>query len=75
MLENTDEHLHTKTGQNDGNPAKDSKKNRFTAGFDHSNEIGFQPDSTHCHDDEEFGELFKRGKEATRHTERGEKSR
>ena len=75
FLENSDECLHAKTSQDDSNPAKGSKKNGFSTGFDHSNEVGFETDSTHGHDDKEFGELFERGEEATRHAERGEKSR
>ena len=75
VLENTNQCLHAKTGEDDGNPAKGSKKNGFTAGFDHGYQIGFETDGTHGHDNEEFGELFERGEEATRHTERGEKSR
>ena len=67
--------MHAKTGEDDGNPAKCSKKNGFTAGFDHGNQIGFETDGTHGHDDKEFGELFERGEEATSHAERGEKSR
>ena len=75
MLENTNQCLHAKTGKDDGNPAKGSKENGFSAGFDHGDQICFETDSTHGHDNEEFGELFERGEEATRHTERGEKSR
>ena len=60
LLENTDECLHAKTSQDDGNPAEGSKKNGFSTGFDHSNEVGFETNSTHSHDDEEFGELFER---------------
>lgn len=75
VLDNTDEYLHAKTSQDNGNPAEGSKENRFTAGLDHGDEIGFETDSAHGHDDKEFGELFERGEEATRHTERGEKSR
>ena len=67
--------MHAKTGEDDGNPAKGSKKNGFTAGFDHGNQIGFETDGTHGHDDKEFRELFERGKEATGHTERGKESR
>ena len=44
---------------------KGSKKNGFTAWFDHGNQIGFETDGTHGHDDKEFGELFERGEEAT----------
>ena len=75
MLENTNQCLHTKAGEDDGNPAKGSKKNGFPAGSDHGNQICFETDGTHSHDNEKFGELFERGEEATRHTERGEKSR
>ena len=69
MLENTDEHLHTKSGEDDGNPANGSENNGFSAGFDHSNEVCFEADSTHGHDDEEFGELLERCKEVTADTE------
>ena len=62
MLENADKGLHTKTGEDDGNPAYGSKKNGFSAGFNHGYQIGFETDSTHGHDNEEFGELFERGK-------------
>ena len=72
MLENTDKGLHTKTSQDDGDPAKCSKENGLAARFDQSNEIGFEADSTHSHDDKEFRELFERGKEATSYTERGQ---
>ena len=72
MLENADKGLHTKTGEDDGNPADGSENNGFSAGFDHSDQIGFETDSTHGHDNEEFGELFERGKETTGHTERGQ---
>lgn len=75
MLENTNQCLHTKAGEDDGNPAKGSQKNGFPAGSDHGNQICFETDGTHSHDNEKFGELFERGEEATRHTERGEKSR
>ena len=71
VLENADKGLHTKTGENDGYPADGSEDNRFSAGFDHSYQIGFETDSTHGHDNEEFGELFEWGKETTGHTERG----
>ena len=64
VLENTDERLHTEASQDDGNPAEGTKKNGFTAGLNHSNEVGFETNSTHSHDDEEFGELFERCKEA-----------
>ena len=70
FLENTDECLHAKTSQDDSNPAKGSKKNGFSTGFDHSNEVGFETNSTHSHDDEEFGELFERCKEAIANTKR-----
>ena len=70
VLENTDERLHTETSQDDGNPAEGAKKNGFTAGLNHSNEIGFETDSAHGHDDEEFGELFERWKEAIANTKR-----
>ena len=74
MLENTNQCLHAKTGEDDGNPAKGSKKNGLAAGFDQSNEIGFETDGAHGHDDKEFGELLKRGKDTTGHTERGKES-
>ena len=74
VLENADECLHTKTSQDDGNPANGSEKNGLSTGFDQSNEIGFEPDSTHGHDDEKFGELFERWKEAIADTEWCEKS-
>ena len=60
VLDNTDEYLHAKTSQDNGNPAKGSKDNGFAAGFDHGDEIGFETDSAHGHDNEEFGELFER---------------
>ena len=72
MLENADKGLHTKTSEDDGNPANSSENNGFSAGFDHSYQIGFETDSTHSHDNEEFGKLFERGKETTGHTERGQ---
>ena len=75
MLENTNQCLHAKTGEDDGNPAKGSEDNRFATGSNHGNQIGFETDGTHGHDDEEFRELFERGKEATGHTERGKESR
>ena len=67
--------MHAKTSQDDSNPAKGSKKNGFSTGFDHGDEVGFETDSTHGHDDEEFGELFKRREEATADTERSENGR
>ena len=60
MLENADKGLHTKTSEDDGYPADGSEKNGFSTGFDHSNEVCFETNSTHSHDDEEFGELFER---------------
>ena len=72
MLENTYKGLHTKTSEDDGNPANGSENNGFSARFDHSYQISFETDSTHRHDNEEFAELFERGKETTRHTERRE---
>ena len=72
VLENADKGLHTKTSEDDGNPANSSENNGFSTGFDHSNEVGFETDSTHGHDNKEFRELFERGKEITGHTERGE---
>ena len=72
MLENADKGLYTETGEDDGYPADGSKKNGFSAGFDHSYQIGFETDSTHGHDNEEFGELFERSKETTGHTKRGQ---
>ena len=72
VLENADKGLHTKTSEDDGDPAKCSKENGFSAGFDHSHQIGFETDSTHGNDDEKFGELFERGKETAGHTERGQ---
>ena len=74
MLENTNQCLHAKTGEDDGNPAKGSKDNGLATGFDHSDEIGFETDGAHGHDDEKFRELFKRGKDTTGHTERGKES-
>lgn len=67
--------MHAKTSQDDSNPAKGSKKNGFSTGFDHGDEVGFETDSTHGHDDEEFGELFKRREEATADNERSENGR
>ena len=72
MLENTDKGLHTKTSKDDGYPADGSENNGFSAGFDHSYQIGFETDSTHGHDNEKFGELFEWGKETTGHTKRGQ---
>ena len=69
VLENTDERLHTEASQDDGNPAEGTKKNGFTAGFDHGDEVGFETDSAHGHDDEEFRQLFERCEEATTDTE------
>ena len=69
MLENADKGLHTKTSEDDGNPADGSENNGFSAGFDHSDQISFETDSTHGHDDEEFGELLERSKEVTADTE------
>ena len=62
--------MHAKTSQDDSNPAKGSKKNGFSTGFDHSNEVGFETDSTHGHNDEEFGELLERSKEVVANTKR-----
>ena len=67
--------MHAKAGEDDGNPAKGSEDNRFATGSDHGNQIGFETDGAHGHDDEEFGELFERGEEAARHTKRGKKGR
>ena len=75
FLENTNEGLHTKTSQDDGNPAKGSKKNGLATGFDHSDKIGFETDSAHGHDNEEFRELFERRKEAVADTEGSKDSR
>ena len=72
MLENADKGLHTKTGKDDGNPADGSEDNRFSTGFDHSDQICFETDSTHGHDNEEFGKLFEWGKETTGYPERGQ---
>lgn len=36
VLENADKGLHTKTSEDDGNPADGSENNGFSAGFDHS---------------------------------------
>lgn len=69
VLDNTDEYLHAKTSQDNGNPAEGSEENRFTAGFDHGDEIGFETDSAHGHDNEEFRELFERRKKAVADTE------
>ena len=69
FLENTDECLHAKTSQDDGNPAEGTKKNGFTAGFDHGDEVGFETDSAHGNDNEEFRELFERCKKAVADTE------
>ena len=54
VLENTDKGLHPETGQDNGDPAKGSQENRFSTGFNHRDKIGFESDSAHCHDDEEF---------------------
>lgn len=75
VLDNTDEYLHAKTSQDNGNPAEGSKENRFTAGLDHGDEIGFETDSAHGHDNEEFRELFERRKEAVADTEGSKDSR
>ena len=72
MLENTNQCLHTKTSEDDGNPTDGSENNGFSAGFDHSDQICFESDSTHGHDNEKFGELFEWGKETTGHTKRGQ---
>lgn len=69
VLENTDERLHTEASQDDGNPAEGTKKNGFTAGLNHSDEVGFEADSAHGHDDEEFRQLFERCKEVIADTE------
>ena len=74
VLENTDKGLHTKTSEDDGNPANGSENNGFSAGFDHSNEVCFEADSTHGHDNKEFREFFERCKKAVADTERCEKS-
>ena len=74
VLENADKGLHTKTSEDDGNPANGSEKNGLSTGFDQSNEIGFEADSTHGHDNKEFREFFERWKEAIADTERCEKS-
>ena len=70
MLENADKDLHTKTSEDDGYPADGSEKNGFSTGFDHSDQIGFETDSTHGHDNKEFRELFERCKEAIANTKR-----
>ena len=72
VLENADKGLHTKTGEDDGNPADGSENNGFSTGFDHSDQICFESDSTHGHDNEKFGKLFERGKEITGYPERGQ---
>ena len=36
VLENADKGLHTKTGEDDGDPADGSEDNGFSARFDHS---------------------------------------
>ena len=72
MFDNTDKGLHTETGENDGYPANGSEDNGFSARFDHGDQICFETDSAHGHDNEEFRELFERGKETTRHTKRGQ---
>ena len=72
VLENADECLHPEASQDDGNPAEGTKKNGFTTGLNHSNEIGFEADSAHGHDDEEFRQLFERCKEVIADTERSE---
>ena len=72
VLENADKDLHTKAGEADGYPADSSENNGFSAGFDHSDQISFETDSTHGHDNKEFRELFERGKETAGHTERGQ---
>ena len=72
VLENADKSLHTKTSEDDGNPADGSENNGFSTRFDHSYQIGFESDSTHGHDNEEFGKSFEWGKETTGHTERGQ---
>ena len=41
-LENTDKGLHTKTSEDDGNPADGSEKNGFSTGFDHSDRCWFE---------------------------------
>ena len=61
--------MHTETSQDDGNPAEGTKKNGFTAGLNHSNEVGFETDGTHGHDDEEFRKMFERCEEADTDTE------
>ena len=72
MLENAYKGLHTEAGEDDGNPADGSEDNGFSAGFDHSDQICFETDGTHGHDNEEFGELFEWGKETAGHTDRGQ---
>ena len=72
VLENADKGLHTKTSEDNGNPADGSENNGFSAGFDHSDQISFETDSTHGHDNEEFGKLFERGKGTAGHTKRGQ---
>ena len=59
MLENADKGLHSKTGEDDGNPANGSENNRFSARFNHGYQICFKTNGTHGHDNEEFGELFR----------------
>ena len=72
VLENTDKGLHPKTSEDDGNPAEGTEQDSLPTGLNHSNEIGFEADSAHGHDDEEFRQLLERCKEVIADTERSE---
>ena len=75
VLENTDEGLHAETSEDNSNPAEGTEQDSLPTGFNHTDEIGFETNSTHSHDDKEFRELFERSKEVTADTEGSENGR
>lgn len=53
-LQYSDDALHTKAYQSDGNPAAKCHKDWLTAGFYKFDDMSIQPNGRHCHNDKKF---------------------
>ena len=59
--------LYSKAYAGDCHPAGKAHDNRFAAVFDEVDDVGVQPDCSHCHDDEKFTAEFHQGEKGKHH--------
>ena len=50
--------LHAKAYKGNPDPAEEACEDGLSSGFDQLDDIGVQPDRSHCHDDQEFAQFF-----------------